>query len=291
MDSRFFCCISNAVGGGQWGFALRSSKGHPMSKLRFCAAVSVSALALAMATPAVADDTVECNEAAGPDGIPGNADDPSNTLECGVGSNVTGDSGVALGSRTFSATEAVAVGLFANASDFAISIGTRSRASGIESTSIGQLAEATGAESVAIGSGAKARDAGSIAIGGNTLGGAGLIGAVAERGGVAIGNSALSQFLGVSIGQDATATGGVAIGTNTRALASDSVAIGRNADATPQGAIAIGANTVIDRGAAIAIGQNAKAQYEGIAFGTGSATESGHCFWCRVIFDFRNCDW
>lgn len=131
-----------------------------MSRLTLIKSSSVLAFAIAAlaASPAAADFTPECNDAA----VAG--------TECGTGS-IAGDGATAVGYySTATGLFAVAVGQASTAdADNATAVGTLAMATGVGSTAIGTGAIASGDDSIAIGINAGATGLNSVAIGANSV--------------------------------------------------------------------------------------------------------------------------
>src|SRR5690606_35856561 len=151
-----------------------------VSKLLAAATPFAIAAARAIPAPAQADATPECNTAPGPEGIPGNADDPIETLECGENAAATGEGSTASGTSstasgyhstatgngsTASGSDSVAIGYGSLATgEYSVAIGTVSGAEGAYSTAIGQGSRATADNSTAVGQFSRASSVNSTAI-------------------------------------------------------------------------------------------------------------------------------
>lgn len=105
------CGVPACTAPGAWGRP--NSRGYIMnisatSRVRIAGALLFASTAMAIAAPAHADSTAECNAENGTDG-PANTDDDN--LECGVDASATGANSTALGNdATVNGDRSVAMG-------------------------------------------------------------------------------------------------------------------------------------------------------------------------------------
>jgi autotransporter adhesin len=178
-------------------------------------------IALALAAPAHADPTAECN------------DDPAlaGTTECGTNSDATGVNGTAVGQNSVAATRGTAVGASAGAT------GVQSIAIGGLNALNNRVTTAAGASSIAIGVGAQTTSAGVASI--------------------AIGPTATASGDGsTALGPVATASnvGSTAVGRLSNASGVGTTAVGNNAVASADGSIAIGQSSVANQANTVSVG-------------------------------------
>lgn len=120
--------------------------------LKCASTLAVSAAALALATPASAQEACDIN------GTPGTPSGAANSLECGTTATASDINTTAVGSgATASDEDATAVGFNSISSGFhSTAVGGLSDASAIGATAIGWEADSTGARSTSLGNSAKA---------------------------------------------------------------------------------------------------------------------------------------
>lgn len=190
------------------------------------------ALAAALATPAHADDTPECN--VGPGGLL--------STECGVGASATGTEGTAVGNEASADTYGTSVGTRATTAKGGTGIGLDAEV-GADAVGIGAFVEALGSHSVAIGG------LGPLGVFPRTT--AGAFGATAVGAGsqamttysTAIGANASAggDVLSTAVGFDTIAiSGATALGSGAIASSAQSTALGLGSQATGQWSTAIG---------------------------------------------------
>jgi trimeric autotransporter adhesin len=253
--------------------------------------------AVAFSAPAYADGTAECNVNAGPNGIPGDGDDPAGATECGVNSVADEVNATAVGNdaqATAEAATAVGQSAFANslnssavgrnstaqATD-ASAFGALSFADGIASTATGSFSDALGDFSTATGSSSLADGLLSTATGYNTQAN-GTYSTANGADAIAQGDrSTATGGRAEAIGEASTATGHMAFATgtaatatgqNTRAVGTFSTATGQGAVASANFSTATGASARAEGVGSVALGAGAIATQDNtVSLGNGGA--------------------
>ncbi|MEA3082064.1 MAG: trimeric autotransporter adhesin [Sphingomonadales bacterium] len=173
-------------------------------KFRIALLASAGGAAIAFASPAFADATVDCNVGAG-----------ALSTECGIAATASGDSSTALGNTAVaSGLESTATGQASTASgESSTAVGISSTASGLQSVAVGNRAQATNEDSAAFGDKALATGFHSTAIGGE-----------------AVATGAGSQAFGWRA--NATGAQSAAVGNQAQATGTNSTALGNLSQAT-----------------------------------------------------------
>ena len=232
-----------------------------MSKLLLSGSAAVFGLTMAgLSTSARADPTVECNANAGPDGIPGNADGPFGTTECGVGARAPGPSSTATGyeSLAYSANSTSTGANSLSAGDNSTATGESSQAVGNNTTAMGQDSKALDVNSTSLGQGSLAEGESATAVGQDSWAGG-------HKRYYDTGDFMMtSQFYNArttALGAKAQAgaaiagqTDATAVGYGAQANALNASAFGANSSATATNAVALGQGSVADRDDSVSVG-------------------------------------
>ncbi|WP_279609089.1 YadA-like family protein [Burkholderia cenocepacia] len=240
--------------------------------------------------------------------------DGANAIAIGRQASTSGTYGTAIGYQAKGATNAVGMGVLANASGSAsVALGNRASGSGTSAVAVGSGAMASNTNSVALGAGSVTNRDNSVSVGSSSLQRQITNVATGTQGTDAVNLDQLNTAIaGVktsdnpyvrinSTGAAAVAGGGnaIAVGQNSNALAAQSIAMGTNAltSATSTAAVALGSNasatgdwsvalggaTVSGRGAvatgshAVALGTLSQATAtDSVALGFGSVADRGN---------------
>lgn len=162
----------------------------------------------------------------------------SDAISIGRSADASASQSAAIGrDSTASGSYSVAIGYSTTASsDEAIAMGYSASASGNRSTSLGSATNSIATYSVSVGFAADAETESSISIGSHSEASGGI-------GAISIGGGDSANGEGTSTGAKATALDAIAIGRDSAASGTCSIAIGGNAGATAANVISIGCDT------------------------------------------------
>ncbi|UVE56426.1 YadA-like family protein [Burkholderia sp. EMB26] len=259
------------------GVGARATGNNSTAMGRAAAAASTNATSVGYSAYAGADGATALGTTASAVG--------ANAIAVGRGASTSGTYGSAIGYSANATTNAVAIGVLANATS-------------ASSVALGERASATGATATALGRGALASGTNSVALGANSVGD--------RNNAVSVGSTSLQRQIvnvaagtqntdAVNLGQMNTAlstkvdntyikidtrngtaaaqagSGSVAIGTNTSASGSYATAFGNSARANGDNSTALGFQASSAGGAAVAVGNGANASgSHGVALGVNA---------------------
>nr|WP_272929886.1 YadA-like family protein [Burkholderia sp. KCJ3K979] len=259
------------------GVSARATGNNSTAMGRGAAAVSSNATSVGYSTYAGADGATALGTTASAVG--------ANAIAVGRGASTSGTYGSAIGYSANATTNAVAIGVLANATS-------------ASSVALGERASATGATATALGRGALASGTNSVALGANSVGdrnNAVSVGSTSQQRQIVNVAAGTQNTDAVNLGQMNTAlstkvdntyikidtrngtaaaqagSGSVAIGTNTSASGSYATAFGNSARANGDNSTALGFQASSAGGAAVAVGNGANASgSHGVALGVNA---------------------
>jgi len=185
-------------------------------------------------------------------------------IAIGKSSNALGSDSIAIGRYNTSEQRGTVVGSYTYAADSATAIGVNAHANSQSSVAVGEDSSATGTGSISMGSNSIADGDGALAVG--------IHAEALSDDAVALGKYTTSASRGTSVGTySSSATAATAIGINAQAQAENSVSIGTDSVSSGANSVSLGTTSSATANNSVALGYNSVADEENTV-SVGSST-------------------